>query len=150
MGCTGGDACPLVTDIAHNANVFETEALGVCPNVQRLLPQGGWQSTAHTRYERFTSKQVLGLAAAMVNEPDPYETSTTVRQREVVRAPQVLQRGEESAAGLAQSHLDRESSSDSLSSVSSDARAKSGDRAKTPPVTSYWICWSGAAPPGSA
>ena len=39
-GCTGGDACPLVTDITSNAAIFEAGRLGEVPNMQNLLPPG--------------------------------------------------------------------------------------------------------------
>ena len=37
-GCAGGDACPLVIDLAANIALFEGGRLGSVPSVRNLLP----------------------------------------------------------------------------------------------------------------
>ena len=37
-GCAGGNACPLVTDLAANIALFEGGRLGSVPSVRNLLP----------------------------------------------------------------------------------------------------------------
>ena len=37
------------------------------------VAHGGWKSTAHKRYQRFAMEDVLGIAARMVGEDNPYD-----------------------------------------------------------------------------
>ena len=37
-GCAGGDACPLVTEVAANGQIFENNNWGVTPTIVHLLP----------------------------------------------------------------------------------------------------------------
>ena len=38
MGCTGGDACVLITGVAANAGIMTSVAPGTSPSFHRLLP----------------------------------------------------------------------------------------------------------------
>ena len=43
------------------------------------VAHGGWQSTAHMRYRRFTMTEVGGIAAAMVNQTPAAPGKRTTR-----------------------------------------------------------------------
>ena len=49
------------------------------------VAHGGWQSTAHMRYRRFTMTEVGGIAAAMVGDENPYAEPPCPRP--IVRNP---------------------------------------------------------------
>ena len=61
-GCTGGDACPLVTDLAANTAIFETNAVGRSPNVYHLLPK-----YLRDVFTKPVCEAIVGIATAPAN-----------------------------------------------------------------------------------
>ena len=58
-GCGGGDACPLVTDLAANAAIFAESKLGQAPRLTHLMMP---ELAAH--FPRPVAEAVVGIACA--------------------------------------------------------------------------------------
>jgi hypothetical protein len=58
-GCTGGDDCPLIADLAANVAIFTESKLGQTPRISHMLPP-----ELSTHFPRPTCEAIVGLACA--------------------------------------------------------------------------------------
>ena len=84
-GCTGGDACPLVSDIATNSRFFDAEARpgAGCPNLNRLL-----SPTMLRAFSRPVCEAIVGIASAPLGgrEADVSDADAYPDARSIVQA----------------------------------------------------------------
>lgn len=72
----------------HGARVTGYNAAKMGDDEEMAVAQGGWRSSANSRYERFSLSRVLALPARMLGEPvAPPPAPTTIAARPVARHP---------------------------------------------------------------
>ena len=59
VGCTGGDACPLVSNVVSNALIFSAKTLGSAPKLTHILP-----SELAALFGRTVCDAMVGIACA--------------------------------------------------------------------------------------
>jgi hypothetical protein len=81
-GCAGGDACPLVSELATNTAIFAEARLGSTPRLAHFLP-----AELCTYFPRSICEAIVGIACApAVGQEINFEHSTYATSQSVVQA----------------------------------------------------------------
>lgn len=86
VGVSLDEACGL-----HALRVTGYNQSKAALGVELTVAHGGWRSSAHTRYERFTLKQVLRIPSAIAGV-DPGDTPTDTEERTIERPDHAITR----------------------------------------------------------